>query len=436
MIKKIILLIVLIFSSNCFGDSGDIGNFGSWTTENNKESINSTIKTDLENFQGTFQTNFSDKTFVPIEAKLGFALIKAMSNISYILKNSFVDFVSIFMTIALIFWLVLEIYQMIKKSSKPSILFESAVKKAILIFIWIFIIQQSPEQLFMWIIKPLLMLGTLISDTILGSVASSIGTNLPDTCMAVQNFVGNSTTSILQSEDISSLLCLSTRFSGFFYSAIVSGFKLMFLGIGTSAFTFVLGVSLVFIFLINIWKFALMSFSVIVDLFLVILMLPFTAISHCFSGKEDSNSNIFTSVTSTIVSGGSMRTSYDGYAGVVFNKFMGIFNGNSLDSSIQRFVNAIIYFISLSIIISLCFAIFAGVGIDFKSVSNAENYDSITLLISGLLIGYLLTKTEFFAKSIGGSVDTSTGNKIVVDVKKLISDIQKIYKSTKDALKK
>lgn len=436
MIKKIILLIALIFSSDCFCDSGDIGNFGSWTTDNNKQSINSVIKDDLQNFQGRFQTSFSEKTFVPIEAKLGFSLIKAMSNISDILKNSFIDFISIFMILALVSWIALETYQMIKKSSKPMVLFESSVKKSILIFIWIFIIKQSPEQLFMWVIKPLLMLGTLISDIILGSVASSIGTYLPDTCTAIQNFVGNSSTSILQPEDISSLLCLSTRFSGFFYSAIVSGFKLMFTGIGTSAFTFFLGLSLVFIFLINIWRFALMGFSVIVDLFLAILMLPFTAISHCFSGKEDANSNMFTGVTSSILSGGNMKTSYDGYLGVAFNKFMGLFKGNSLDSTVQRFVNVIIYFISLSFIISLCFAIFAGIGIDFKSVSNAENYDSITLLISGLLIGYLLTKVEFFAKSIGGSVDTSTGNKIVGDVKKLISDIQKIYGSVKDSLKK
>ena len=412
MIKKIIFLIFLIFTSSSFGATADIGNFGSWATQNNREKINSTISSDIYNFQSNFQASFSEKTFVPIEAKLGLSLIQAMSNINDILKDALVDFISIFMIIALISWIGLETYQMIRKASKPMNLFENILKKSILIFIWIFIIEQSPEQLFMWIIKPLLTIGSLISDTILGSVANSIGTPLPNTCMAINNFVGNTKNSFLQSSDISSLLCLLTKFSGFFYSAIISGFQLMLKGIGTSAFTFILGLSLVFIFLINIWKFALMSFSVIVDLFLVILMLPFTAISHCFSGKEDSKSNIFTGVTSSFLSGGNMKTSYDGYAGIAFNKFMELFKGNSLDSAIKRFLNAVIYFISLSVVISLCFAIFAGVGIDFKSVTNVNNYDFMTLLISGLLIGYLLTKIEFFAKSIGGNIDTSTGNQM------------------------
>ena len=226
----------------------------------------------------------------------------------------------------------------------------------------------------------------------------------------------------MDSTQVANLLCVPTRLSGFFYTAVAAGWEWMLAGIGTSAFTFTAGAVFVVLFIYNIWKFALMALSVVVDLFLGILTLPFTAIAQCFGGKTSKDS-AFSAPIDAFSSGSSGATSYDGIAGKLFNGFLGLFNSKnfSLSAQITRFINASIYFVSLSIVIAVCAALLSGV-VDANLATNIpslENDSFMTVLIVGALVAYLATKAGDIAKKLGGSINDSFGPKFEGDIKKV-----------------
>ena len=429
MFKKIIALLCFIFvlGNSAFAasnmPSGDVGNFGVWATDHNRELFVNNLTDDISSFQSEFQKNVLVKDYVPIEARVGRAFIGGMSMISNVLERSLVRFVTIFLIVMFAFWIMLEAYQMMKATQKSRELVEDIIRKAVLITIWILIIEQGPAQLFMWIMGPVITIGTYLSDLILNSVTSTIGASLPDTCAAIHNYVSSSHSqfAIMDSSQVANLLCLPTRLSGFFYTAVAAGWKWMLAGIGSSAFTFTAGAVFVVIFIYNIWKFAIMAFSVIADLFLGVMMLPFTAISQCFSGKPSTSSAFGAPIEAFGTGGGS--TTNDTYAGTIFKGFLELFNAKtfSLDSQIKRFINAMIYFVSLSVIIAVCAAILSGV-VDADmaaTVPTLQNDDFMTVLIVGCLVAYLAAKAGDFAKKIGGTVDEGFGKKVNDDIKKV-----------------
>lgn len=439
MIKKFIILCSLLFaiSGNALAASnipnGDVGNFGTWATEHNRELFVNNLTDDISSFQSEFQTKVLVKDYVPIEARVGLAFIGGMSMIGQVLENSLVRFISIFMVTMFALWIMFESYQMMKATQKARELVEEIIKKAVLIGIWIFIIEQGPAQLFMWIMGPIISIGTYLSDLILNSITSTVGVSLPDTCGAIHKYVTSTHSSyeIINSTQTANLLCVPTRLSGFFYTAVSAGWKWMLAGIGTSAFTFTTGAVFVVIFIYNIWKFALMALSVIADLFLGIMMLPFTAIAQCFGGKS-STSTPFGAPIDAFGTGGSGKTTYDGYAGTIFNGFLDLFDTKkfSLDSQIKRFINAMIYFVSLSIVIALCAAILSGV-VDANlatQIPTLENDNFMTVLIVGCLVAYLASKAGDFAKNIGGSIDEGFGKQVGGDIKKLWDNTTKTTK--------
>ena len=75
----------------------DIGDFGAWATDANRELFIGEISNDIEQFQGNLSATTSNN-FVPIEAKVGLAFINALSFISGVLEISFVRFVKTFCT--------------------------------------------------------------------------------------------------------------------------------------------------------------------------------------------------------------------------------------------------------------------------------------------------------------------------------------------------
>ena len=129
---------------------------------------------------------------------------------------------------------------MMTKTHKARELVEDIIKKAAVIAIWIFIIEQGPAQLFMWVMGPVISISTYLSDLILNSIATTAGASLPDTCAAIQEYVANTHTNItiIDAKSSDDMLCLTTRLSGFFYTAGAAGRKRMIEGIGTSAITF------------------------------------------------------------------------------------------------------------------------------------------------------------------------------------------------------
>jgi hypothetical protein len=391
--------------------NGDVGNYGVWATDHNKSLFVNSLTTDIESFQKPFQENVLVKDYVPIEAKVGRAFIGAMSVVGEVLERSLVRFVSIFIIVMFIFWIMLEAYHMMRATQKSRELLETILKAAIWIFVWIWIIEQGPAQLFMWIMGPVISIGTYLSDLILESVVTASGASLPDTCAAIHKYVVSTQTgtTLVDSVQTADLLCVPTRLSGFFYTAVAAGWKWMLAGIGQSVFTFVAGATFVVIFIYNIWKFALMALGVIADLFLVILMLPFTAISETFGKMKLSNSK--------------------GYPEQILEGFMGIFQTQSLSSQIQKFISAVIYFISLSIVIAVCAAILSGV-IDSNlaaTIPTLENEGFMITLIVGCLVAYLANKAGQIATDFGGAVGNGLPN--------LESDIQKVWSNTSETAK-
>lgn len=419
MLKKLIAVCSVLFTliavpaataASNIPTSGDVGDFGVWATEHNKQLFVKNLTDDITDFQKAFQTNVLVKDYVPVEAKVGRAFIGAMSMIAKVLENSLVRFMTIFMVILFAFWAMFEGYQTIRGDKKPGKMWEDVVKKLVLLMIWIWIIEQGPAQLFMWIMGPVISIGTHLSDLVLNSIATTAGASLPDTCVAIHKYVAANPTNwaLIDSTQTANLLCVPTRLSGFFYTAVAVGWKWMLAGIGQSAFTFVAGATFVIIFIYNIWKFALMALGVIADLFLGIMMLPFTALNETFGGKG---------------------TDYKGIAGNIFNRFLKLFETESLSAQIQRFINAAIYFVSLSIVIALCAAILSGV-VDANlgaEIPRLENDGFMITLIVGCLVAYLANKAGDIAKNLGGSIGNGLPN--------VESDLQKLWGSTSKTAK-
>ncbi len=392
----------------------DVGDYGNWATPDNIDLFKTDITHDMEQFQP--EPIVSD--YVPFEAKIGLAMMNGFSIVADVLDSSLVRFAIIFMIIAYIFWSIFEAYNMMKNGSSAMDFGVNLVKKGGVILIWIIILNFGPAQVFMWIMGPIISVGTYMSNLILNAIAGAIGTELPDTCAAIRDYAAANTSGnmLIDANAAADILCVPTRLSGFFTTAVVAGWKWMIAGIGTSAFTTLVGAAFIVIFLYTGFKFLLMGLGVIMDLFLSVLMLPFTAIAE------------------TIKS-----TSYKGIAGDIFNGFLGLFKPESLSRQIQRFIDAAIYFVSLSIVIAVCAALLSGtVDANLASeIPTLENDGFIITLLTGCLVAYLANRADKIAtEDIGGKIDASFGKKFGDDVKRLGKNTYGFGKKVVDIIRK
>lgn len=410
-LAKIIMCATLVFAAPAFGatnvpGTGDIGDHGTWATEHNLESVTNNLTNDLNGFHSVQLVD----NYVPIEAKAGLAFINAMSMVGEILDTSLVRFVVIFIILAYLFWIMFEAYQMMTTKSNARELAEKIVKKGALIAIWIIVLRFGPGQIFMWVMGPVISVGTYMSDLILNAVAAASGASLPDTCGAIREYAAAHTSAraAIDANATADILCVPTRLSGFFYTAVAAGFKWMLAGIGHSMFTFTIGVAFVVLFVYLAFKFAFMALGVIADLFLGVFMLPFTAIVETVG-----------------------KTSYKGVAGTIYNGFMGLFKVESLQAQIMRFINAAIYFVSLSIVIAVCGALLAGaVDADLAAkVPSLENDDFFVTLLTAMLVAYLASRADEIAKQIGGSINDKFGEQVKKDGKRLLDNTVKTAKN-------
>lgn len=403
--KIIVIAIACVFIMPAIGAESnlpltEIGDYGNWMTQSNMDEFNTAISDDLKEIQSEFQNTQLAPDYVPIEAKIGLALINGISMIADLLDSSLVRFAIIFMIIAYVFWLIFETYNMMTKGTSAMDLGYNLVKKAAVIAIWSIILMFGPAQLFMWIMGPIVSIGSYLSDLILNAISNTIGLQIPDTCSAIHAYTAEhvSGNMIIDANTAADILCVPTRLSGFFTTGISIGLKWLIYGIGFNAFTMLIGLIFIVLFTYNAFRFALIGLSVIVDLFLGIAMLPFTAIAETLKDK----------------------TSYKGIAGDIFNGFLELFKPESLSHQITRFVNAAIYFVSLSIIIAICAALLSGVVTAnlAESVPTLENSGFMMALLAGTLIAYLIKHAEETAESLGGKIDTTFGKQLGTDIKK------------------
>ncbi len=377
---------------------GDIGDHGTWMTEYNADAIVGAMSRDMGEFsRGAIAA--TQPGFVPIEVRVGMAFVGAMSLIGDVLENSLVRFMIIFIIVAYAFWILFETYQMMREGQKAWELFETVLKKGVLITVWIMVLEFGPAQLFMWIVGPIVAFATAMADLILGAVTNAAGVTLPDTCGAVHQYVAANVGPgfVLDTDTMANLMCLPTRMSGFFYTAIATGWSWIVAGIGHSVMSVVAGGALVFVFVYNMWKFALMALGVIADLFLALFMLPFTAVAETIA-----------------------KTKYKGIAGTIFNGFLDLFHAENLSKQISRFLNAAIYFVSLAIVIAVCAALMSGlVTVGANGMPVIGNDDYLAVLLGGILVAYLVRRADKLAKDIGGSIDDTISKKFGGDMKNL-----------------
>lgn len=411
------LLILLPANAASNLPMSEIGDQGTWLTESNAELFKTKLTNDIDYFQSGFQNYQLVKDYVPIEAKVGLAFMNALSLVGDVIDNSLIRFVIIFIIVAYIFWVMFEAYNMISKGSSAMELGENLVKKGAIITIWLIIINQGPAEVFMWIMGPIVQVGSYLSDLILNAVANVAGADIPDTCAAIHEYAAAHTSSrmLIDANAAADILCVPTRLSGFFYTAVAAGWKWTIAGIGRSAFTTIIGIIFIVVFVKAIWKFALMALGVIMDLFLTVLLLPFTAIAETIG-----------------------KTSYKGIAGDIFNGFLGIFKTQSLSSQIQKFINAAIYFVSLSIVVAVCAALLSGVITTnlAAEIPTLENTNFVITLLTILLVAYLANRADEIAKNLGGSIDESFGKDFGNQIKKIWNNASGYGKKVIDIIKK
>ena len=399
----------------------DIGDYGTFLTDHNTNVFIDNLvgeKGDLRAFQSDFQKQQLVGDYVPVEARVGIAMMNGLNNVAKILDASLVRFMIIFIIVMYLFWIMLEAYNMMSTDSDVKKLVKSIVRKTIILVIWIAVLHIGPAKLFMAVIGPIITLGTYISDFILNAITETAGITIPNTCGAIREYAATTvpTNMIIDANAAADVLCVPTRLSGFFVTAIAAGWQWMIKGIGTSIFTFIMGAIFVVVFAWNTWKFALMALAVIMNLFLGVILLPFTALAETIP-----------------------QTSYNGIMGNIFNSFIGLFQLGpiKLDAQINKFINAAIYFVSLSIVIAVCAALLSGVvTINLASdVPTLENDGFIPTLLTGALVAWLANKAGSIAGDIGGELPEKgkgTGEKFTEDIKSVIKNS---YKSAQSWIK-
>ena len=394
----------------------DIGDFGTWATENNRQLFLNSLTYDLDQFRGVSQNQLVSD-YVPIEAKVGMAFMNAFSFVAGILDSSLVRFTIIFIIIAYAFWMLFEAYTIIigQNQAKEKIL--EIGKTGIKVGMWTVILSIGPAETFMLIISPIMYLGTLFSDVILDATASVAGVDLPDTCAAIHEYAASHIAShnIIDASSAANIMCVPTRLSGFCYTAVKMGWGWMNYGIGRSVFAFLCGVGFIGGFIYLAWKFAFMAFGVIAELFLGIIMLPFTAISETVN-----------------------KTTYKGIAGNIFNGFTKLFSAESLNAQIGRFVNAALHFVVLSIVVAVCAAMLSSI-ITTDTASMVPKLGDqgfvVTVFVSALT-WWLASNASKFANEMGGKLSYDIGQNLQKDASSLWDKTKKNAKTVIEIIKK
>jgi len=404
--KKFIVCILCIFCmygatyaavSNM--PTGNVDEYGAWLNKDTAEKYKTEVSEDLRNFDKNFETTVNSEDFVPFEARIGFAFMRALSAIDHIMQISLVRFTIIFLFFMYAFWIALEAYTMIRDSTDYKKVFFEIFKKGITISIWVIVLIYGPAELFVTLISPIISFGVAVSDFILNSVASVFDIELPKTCDAIRNYINTrnqiaidsgAAGALIDSGAAADIMCLPSRLSVYFYRAISVGFSIM---LHFSITKLVFGAACIYIFIKCTFKYAFMTLGIVADLFLTLLMLPFTAIAEATPTIKESN-----------------------YAGQIFGGLLKIFNTKKLSDVIATFVNTAVYFVCLSIIIAICAVLLKGMD---------DTDGGMMMILTGCLVIYLANKAEDYATKLGGKINNSFGKQLQNDSKTLWNKVKK-----------
>ena len=174
----------------------DIGDNGTWATENNKNLILNNIRQDVEKFSGTKPNQSTepykcDNTYVPLEAKVGLAFMNAFSHVAKILDNSLVRFTILFIVIMYGLWILFEAYTLIiGQNTVKEKVFEMA-KVGAKVAIWVVVLSVGPAKMFLWVTSIIMEIGTMFANVVLEATTEIAGLNsetLCNTCDAIKEY--------------------------------------------------------------------------------------------------------------------------------------------------------------------------------------------------------------------------------------------------------
>ena len=363
------------------------------------------------------------RQFLPPEARIGRALIGGLNRIAVVINNSLAGFVSVLLLVLFAFWMMMETYHVMMTGGDMKKLAYEIVRKGMWISIWFIILNSNPTELFLLAATPVIRAGTFMSDAILGAVTAAGGVPLHDTCGAIHEYMAANPIPgmLVNSEVAADMLCMPTRLSGFFWTCIAAGIRFMAGSAAISvipgfraggAIMFVIGAVFLWIFLINVWKFAVKALGVVTSLFLALMFLPFTAIAECFDGgktslKDQGLLSTFFGMLAKMLGGDKFR---------LWGQFM-------------IFVNAAIYFVVLSIVAAIGLAII-NVVVPRGVAVTALGLDGLAMLVvAGLLVSHLANKADDIAKDLGGTIDDEFGKQIKKDAETVWENTKKLAKA-------
>lgn len=400
-VRKILIAVVAIFIiSPSFGFS-DVGDYGSWATEQNRKLVTASIVQDLNNFGPTATTVANN--YVPLDAKLGLAFMGGMTTIITAVGEPLVHFAMLFMLLAYAFWVAFEAYNLIGTGDDAKKVVREILIKGIWISVWLVALNFGLQEAFAMIMMPIVYLGNVIANVILSSITAVAGFTVPDTCAAIHQYVAANTPQnmVITAESAAGLLCIPSQMSSFFVTTMEIGWKWVVSAVGHSLFSAAIGLYVTYLSIVCIWKFLMISIGVIADLFLAVMLLPFTAIAETTA-----------------------KTKYKGVAGDLFNSFLNIFKAEDLKTQINRVITAALYFVCLAVAIGvsmslLAFIIDPSTGKILSTPELTGFAGSMVLILTLLLVCYLADKSKSLAEAWGGKIDSSWGTKLETDVKHL-----------------
>jgi len=377
--------------------------------------FNSRVSQEITDFQNGFESNLRSTDFVPIEAKLGFMFMKALSAIDYVLQISLVRFTIIFLFVMYALWIGLESYRMMRDSTDYKTVLYDIFKRGMIIAVWVLILNYGPAKIFDLVIEPIMSVGRYLSDFILNAVAQTYNIDIPDTCGAIHNYVDREVASqmavqsdfklLVNANASADIMCLPSQISVYFYHAVAAAFRWMIYGFGHSVVAVVVGAISIIIFIKCIFKYAFMTLGIVADLFLTLLLLPFVAIAEALPTTKETN-----------------------YLGKIFSEFSKFFNTKNtkkMSDVLSVFINTAIYFASLAIVVALCAALLSRI-IDVNQSGSFIIADGMTTLLTGFFVLYLANKAEELAQQIGGKIDNSFGQDLQKGSKTLWGDAKKL----------
>jgi hypothetical protein len=246
-------------------------------------------------------------------------------------------------------------------------------------------------------------LGTYISDFILSAVAETYNIKFPDTCATISLYVNaNASDKLLVApQTAANIMCLPARLSVYFYNAIGLSLNWILGGFGHSAAAVAMGIVSLYIFAKCILKYAFMTLGIVADLFLTLLMLPFTALAESMPSTKENN-----------------------YAGQIFSGFLKLFSTKKLSEVIATFINTAIYFVSLSIVIAIAASLLSYIVRTGTNTTYVVS-DAMINILCGCLVLHILDKADELTKQIGGSIDNSFGEKLKNDTKQMWGNTKK-----------